>query len=228
MCIVVSWRATSVVKLAFLCEVWSLVLSVLIIQSGDTPSSLPIARGTLMVVATGLLLLSGSRARCLAGALCLAAAFSHAHWSLAVDGTRRMWQIRLRDACHVGIHQTSPELSLLMVESVTGLGVEEVINNTLVAIGRHETTLAALRDAGLRPKMGGLRRPAQGDEICRMALSHSTLGSLPELVVAGHLLGGAALLLEVLVAAKLWIEDSPTNQQFNRMRSSDSRTGGAG
>jgi hypothetical protein len=232
MCIAVSWPASRVAKLACFFELASVYYSSSLMVSASMPVGIPLAMGTAIFAATVLLPRNSLVARRLAAGLCVIAACGHAACSLIIEVYQRRWKSLLLSACQVGIDHVTPELEALIQESVTGLGIKEVINQTVSSIIRHESVLAGVADAGLRPHTRWNSHPsrallvtrtmclqcvrplahrflspggrvARGITVCTVPLSRAVFGSLTSLAIATHVLGAVLLLLELLVLGKV-------------------------
>mmetsp|Transcript_38505 Transcript_38505/g.87493 ORF Transcript_38505/g.87493 Transcript_38505/m.87493 type:complete len:242 (-) Transcript_38505:227-952(-) len=211
MCIAVSWPASRVAKLACFFELASVYYSSSLMVSASMPVGIPLAMGTAIFAATVLLPRNSLVARRLAAGLCVIAACGHAACSLIIEVYQRRWKSHLLSACQVGIDHVTPELEALIQESVTGLGIKEVINQTVSSIIRHESVLAGVADAGLRPHT----RVARGITVCTVPLSRAVFGSLTSLAIATHVLGAVLLLLELLVLGKVFMDDTPAGRRLS-------------
>ncbi|KAL1522685.1 hypothetical protein AB1Y20_017661 [Prymnesium parvum] len=214
MCIAVSWPSTRVAKLSLAFKSLSCLATYPLLSPHAAAALLALAAALLALAGSLLLLCARPRLRPPAALLCALSAAAQLGWSAAAEAPRRQWQRGVGLACAAATPALLPsaELRALLEHSRTGLQLDEVLSAVAAAVEAERSRAASMRAAGVRPVGGGRAlRPAQA---CEVYLSRAVFGSLPEMILVGHVFGAVAAQLCLLTAIKVWLEDTPTGRRW--------------
>ena len=246
MCIATSWTARKVAVLALIVEVVAFVFSCYLLNAmpGSFDGRPFFAAASAIVCLACIATLPSkppSIGRHLAAAMIVVALAARGGWYMSVRHTRNEWAAHITAVCEehpTGLQRADPQLvaaspALRALRDSLPQQSPPVSDDYIVASA--QTTMAAqaawveqvhkqsrLRErVRERPGPGGVHGRMRNEKtkqarMCHAALQQAVLGSLADLLTCAMIFASIAALLDFLVAARVWCEDTARGKAFHK------------